>query len=112
MTRSFYHDQARYTVGDCATINGLRRIRWQQWRLISGAYVLTRGAWLPTRSTRRDIIDAMAAQWPGDKVTVTVIPIALGWLVRVRGDDQATLGGQNLFTNEADALAYARRIAC
>jgi hypothetical protein len=60
MTRSFYHDQARYTVGDCATVNGLRRIRWQQWRLMSGAYVLTRGAWLPTRSTRRDIIQTLS----------------------------------------------------
>ena len=47
-----------------------------------------------------------------NEVTVTVIPIALGWLVRVRGDDQATLGGQTLFDNEADALAYARSIAC
>jgi len=63
MTRSFYHDQTRYTLGDCATVNGQRRIRWQQWRLISGAYVLTRSAWLPTRSTRAAIIEAMAAQW-------------------------------------------------
>ena len=112
MTRSFYHDQARYTVGDCATVNGLRRIRWQQWRLMSGAYVLTRQAWLPTRSTRRDILDAMAAQWSDGKATVEVFAVALGWLVRVRGDKQGDLGGQNLFTNEADALAYARRIAC
>ena len=58
------------------------------------------------------IADAMAAQWSEDKVTVTVTHIALGWLVRVRGDHQATLGGQNLFDNEADALAYARQIAC
>jgi len=58
------------------------------------------------------IADAMAAQWSDDKITVTVTPIALGWLVRVRGDHQATLGGQNLFDNEADALDYARRIAC
>jgi hypothetical protein len=60
MTRSFHHDGARYTLGDCATVNGLRRIRWQQWRLISGAYVLTRQAWLPTRSTRRDIIQTLS----------------------------------------------------
>ena len=60
MTRSFHHDSARYTLGDCATINGQRRIRWQQWRLMSGAYVLTRSAWLPTRSTRRDIIEALS----------------------------------------------------
>jgi hypothetical protein len=60
MTRSFYHDQARYTLGDCATINGLRRIQWGQRRLISGAYVLTRRAWLPTRSTRRDIIQTLS----------------------------------------------------
>lgn len=58
MTRSFYHDGARYTLGDCATINGSRRIQWEQWRLMSGAYVLIRRGWLPTRSTRRDIIEA------------------------------------------------------
>jgi hypothetical protein len=68
--------------------------------------------WKIRSATFQGIADAMAAQWSEDKVTVTVTPIALGWLVRVRGDHQATLGGQNLFTNEADALAYARRIAC
>jgi hypothetical protein len=68
--------------------------------------------WKIRSATFQGIADAMAAQWSDDKVTVTVTPIALGWLVRVRGDHQATLGGQNLFTNEADALAYARRIAC
>ena len=60
MTRSFYHDQARYTIGECATVNGLRRVQWEQRRLMSGAYVLTRRAWLPTRSTRRDIIEALS----------------------------------------------------
>ena len=60
MTRSFHHDGARYTIGECATVNRQRRIRWQQWRLMSGAYVLTRSAWLPTRSTRRDVIDMLS----------------------------------------------------
>jgi len=60
MKSSFYHDQARYIFGGCATVNGLRRSRWQQWRLVSGAYVLTRQAWLPTRSTRRDIIQTLS----------------------------------------------------
>lgn len=59
MTRSF-HDGARYTLGACATINGSRRIQWAQWRLMSGAYVLTARAWLPTRSTRRDIIQTLS----------------------------------------------------
>lgn len=68
--------------------------------------------WKIRSATFQGIADAMAAQWSEDKVTVTVTPIALGWLVRVRGDHQATLGGQNLFDNEADALAYARRVAC
>ena len=68
--------------------------------------------WKIRSATFQGIADAMAAQWSEDKVTVTVSAIALGWLVRVRGDHQATLGGQNLFDNEADALAYARRIAC
>jgi hypothetical protein len=61
MTRSFYHDQARYTLGDCATVNGLRRIQWQQWRLMSGAYVLMRTLWLPTRSTRQTIINEFSS---------------------------------------------------
>ena len=60
MTRSFYHDGARYTVGECATVNGLRRVQWEQRRLMSGAYVLTGRAWLPTRSTRRDIIQTLS----------------------------------------------------
>ena len=58
MTRSFHHGQTRYTLGDCATVNGLRRIQWEQRRLMSGAYVLTGRAWLPTRSTRAAIIEA------------------------------------------------------
>ena len=58
MTRSFHHDGARYTLGDCATVNGQRRVQWEQRLLMSGAYVLTGRAWLPTRSTRRDIIEA------------------------------------------------------
>lgn len=60
MTRSFHHDGSQYRVGDAATINGQRRIQWEQWRLMSGAYVLTRRAWLPTRSTRRDIIEVLS----------------------------------------------------
>ena len=60
MTRSFHHDGARYTIGGCATVNKRRMNRWQQWRLMSGAYVLTRGAWLPIRSTRRDIIQTLS----------------------------------------------------
>lgn len=36
----------------------LRRVQWEQRRLMSGAYVLIRRGWLPTRSTRRDIIEA------------------------------------------------------
>ena len=60
MTRSFHHDGARYTIGECATVNGLRRVQWEQRRLMSGAYVLTRRAWLPTRSTRRNIIEVLS----------------------------------------------------
>ena len=60
MTRSFHHDGARYTIGECATVNGLRRVQWEQRRLMSGAYTLTRRAWLPTRSTRRDIIQTLS----------------------------------------------------
>ena len=62
MTRSFNHDQTRYTLGDCATVNGLRRIQWQQWRLMSGAYVLMRTMWLPTRSTRQTIINEFSCE--------------------------------------------------
>lgn len=68
--------------------------------------------WKIRSATFQGIADAMAAQWSKDKATVTVTSIALGWLVRVRGDKQGDLGGQNLFDNEADALAYARSIAC
>ena len=60
MTRSFHHDGARYTIGECATVNGLRRVQWEQRRLMSGVYVLTRRAWLPTRATRRDIIQTLS----------------------------------------------------
>ena len=61
MTRSFHHDGARYTLGDCATVNGQRRIQWQQWRLMSGAYVLIGMLWLPTRSTRATIINEFSS---------------------------------------------------
>jgi hypothetical protein len=59
MTRSFAHAGSQYRVGDAATINGQRRVHWQRWRLTGGAYVLDCGAWLPWRSTRRDIIDML-----------------------------------------------------
>jgi hypothetical protein len=61
--------------------------------------------------TLSELFDTTTIVNPDDGLTVTVFPVALGWLVRVRGDDQATLGGQNLFDNEADALAYAHKIA-
>ena len=61
MTRSFHHDQTRYTLGDCATVNGQRRIQWQQWRLMSGSYVLIGMLWLPTRSTRATIINEFSS---------------------------------------------------
>lgn len=59
MTRSFAHAGSQYRVGDAATINGQRRVHWQRWRLTNNAYVLDCGAWLPWRSTRRDIIDML-----------------------------------------------------
>ena len=70
------------------------------------------GNWLPVARVYSTEVDALAYAHHIAGVTVTVSAIALGWLVRVRGDHQATLGGQNLFDNEADALAYARRITC
>jgi hypothetical protein len=59
MTRSFQHDESQYRIGEAATINGQRRVHWQRWRLMSGAYVLDCGAWLPWRSSRRDVIDML-----------------------------------------------------
>ena len=59
MTRSFAHAGSQYRLRDAATINGQRKVLWQRWRLTSGAYVLDCGAWLPWRSTRRDIIDML-----------------------------------------------------
>ena len=57
MTRSFHHDGARYTIGECATINGRRMNQWHQWRLMSGAYVLIRSIWLPPSAQRADVIE-------------------------------------------------------
>ena len=58
MTRSFYHDQARYGVVERAcVINGRRMNQWQQWRLMSGAYVLIRSIWLPPSAQRADVIN-------------------------------------------------------
>ena len=58
MTRSFQHDGSQYRIGEAATINGQRRrVHWQRWRLMSGAYVLIRSIWLPWRSTRRDVTE-------------------------------------------------------
>ena len=61
MIREFHHDGARYGVVERACVlNGRRMNQWRQWRLMSGAYVLTGRAWLPTRSTRRDIIQTLS----------------------------------------------------
>jgi hypothetical protein len=59
MTQSFDISGSRYTIGQAATVNGQRRVFWQRWRLVDNAYRLDCSAWLPPRSTRRDIVDML-----------------------------------------------------
>jgi hypothetical protein len=44
-------------------------------------------------------------------LTVTVFPVARGWMTRMVDDDSGNIVGQRLFTDEAPALAYAHKIA-
>lgn len=48
---------------------------------------------------------------PDDGVTVTVTPVARGWLVRMVDDDSGNIVGQRIYPLEADAIAYAHKSA-
>ena len=55
MIREFHHDGARYGVVERACVLNGRRMN--QWRLMSGAYVLIRSIWLPPGAQRADVIE-------------------------------------------------------
>ena len=61
--------------------------------------------------TLNELFDTTTIVNPDDGVTVTVFPVARGWMTRMVDDDSGNIVGQSLFTNEPDALAYAHKIA-
>ena len=64
-----------------------------------------------TLSELHTLFDTTTIVNPDDGVTVTVFPVARGWMARMVDDDSGNIVGQSLFTNEPDALAYAHKIA-
>ena len=61
--------------------------------------------------TLNELFDTTTIVNPDDGVTVTVFPVARGWMTRMVDDDSGNIVGQRLFTGESDALAYAHKIA-
>jgi hypothetical protein len=57
--------------------------------------------------TLSELFDTTTIVNPDDGLTVTVTPVARGWLVRMVDDDS----GQRMYPLEADAIAYAHKIA-
>ena len=61
--------------------------------------------------TLSELFDTTTIVNPDDGVTVTVFPVARGWMARMTDDDSGGIVGQRLFTDEPAALAYAHKIA-
>jgi hypothetical protein len=61
--------------------------------------------------TLNELFDTTTIVNPDDGVTVTVFPVARGWMARMTDDDSGGIVGQRLFTDEPAALAYAHKIA-
>jgi hypothetical protein len=61
--------------------------------------------------TLNQLFDTTTIVNPDDGVTVTVFPVARGWMARMIDDDSGNIVGQRLFTDEPAALAYAHKIA-
>ena len=61
--------------------------------------------------TLSELFDTTTIVNPDDGVTVTVFPVARGYLVRMTDDDSGGIVGQRIFPLETDALAYAHKIA-
>jgi len=61
--------------------------------------------------TLSELFETTTIANPDDGLTVTVFPVARGWMARMTDDDSGNIVGQSLFDNEADALAYAHKIA-
>jgi hypothetical protein len=48
---------------------------------------------------------------PDDGLTVTVFPVARGWMVRFVDDDSGSIIEQRIHPTEPAALAYAHKLA-
>jgi len=60
--------------------------------------------------TLSELFDTTTIVNPDDGLTVTVFPVARGWLVRMTDDDSGNIVGQRIYPLEVDALAYAHKI--
>ncbi len=63
-----------------------------------------------TLSELHTMFDTTTIINPDDGLTVTVFPVARGWLVRMTDDDSGNIVGQRIYPLEVDALAYAHKI--
>jgi hypothetical protein len=61
--------------------------------------------------TLNQLFDTTTIVNPDDGLTVTVTPVARGWLVRMTDDDSGGIVGQRIYPLEVDAIAYAHKIA-
>lgn len=61
--------------------------------------------------TLSELFDTTTIVNPDDGVTVTVFPVARGWMARMVDDDSGNIVGQRIYPLEVDAIAYAHKIA-
>ena len=61
--------------------------------------------------TLSELFDTTTIVNPDDGLTVTVAPVARGYLVRMVDDDSGNIVGQRIYLLEVDAIAYAHKIA-
>ena len=60
--------------------------------------------------TLNELFDTTTIVNPDDGVTVTVFPVARGWMTRMVDDDSGGIVGDRIFPTEPAALAYAHKI--
>ena len=63
-----------------------------------------------TLSELHTLFDTTTLINPDDGLTVTVFPVARGWMVRFVDDDSGSIIEQRVYPLETDAIAYARKI--
>jgi len=63
-----------------------------------------------TLSELHILFDTTTLTNPDDGLTVTVFPVARGWMVRFVDDDSGSIIEQSIYSTESAAIAYAHKI--